>query len=48
MQFKQAEPSAMHRAQNKGKVFGTRRKHVSHVVEGHGTIVSILEISWAT
>ena len=48
MQFSQAERFEMHCAQKDGKVTLTRREHVNHVTEGHGTIGSILEISWVT
>ena len=34
--------------QKDGKVPLTRREHVNHVTEGHGTIGSILEISRLT
>ena len=44
MQFSQEERFAMHRTQNEEKVPLTRREHVNHVVEGHWTIVSIIEI----
>ena len=48
MQFSQAERFVMYRFQNDGKVTLTRREHVTHVIEGHGTIVSILKLSWVT
>ena len=38
----------MHCAQNRRKVPLTRREHVNHVIEGHGTIVLILETSRVT
>ena len=44
MHFSQAERFAMYRTQNDGKVPLTHRQHVNHVIEGHGTIISILEI----
>ena len=43
MHFSQARGFAVHRAQNKRKVTLTRREHVSHVTEGHRTIVSIIK-----
>ena len=48
MQFSQAGQFAMHCTQEDRKITLTRREHVNHVTEGHGTIVSILEISRAT
>ena len=42
MHFSQAERIAMYGTQNDGKVPLKRRKQVNHVIEGHGTIISIL------
>ena len=48
MQFSEAREFAMRRAQIYGKVPLTCIEPVNQVIEGHLTIVLILEISWVT
>ena len=48
MQFSPTERFAMHRTRNEGKVPFARREQVNHVIESHGIIVLILELSRVT